>query len=89
MGQFKAFWVTKTDAGYEHSVIERDDNDLPDGDVLIQVDYSSLNYKNGLSATCQPGVTRNYPHTPGIDAAGTVIESSDSRPPYPYPGHSR
>jgi len=50
-------------------------NDLPDGDVLIRVQYSSLNYKDALSATGNRGVTRQYPHTPGIDAAGIVEES--------------
>ena len=50
-------------------------NDLPDGDVLIRVQYSSLNYKDALSATGNRGVTRRYPHTPGIDAAGIVEES--------------
>src|SRR5690606_32782997 len=45
---------------------------LPPGDVLVRVRYSSLNYKDALSATGNPGVTRNYPHTPGIDAAGEV-----------------
>ncbi len=47
-------------------------SDLPDGDVLIRVAYSSLNYKDALSAIGNRGVTRKYPHTPGIDAAGTV-----------------
>ena len=50
-------------------------NDLPKGDVLIRVSYSSLNYKDALSATGNRGVTRQYPHTPGIDAAGIVEES--------------
>jgi len=50
-------------------------NDLPKGDVLIRVKYSSLNYKDALSATGNRGVTRHYPHTPGIDAAGIVEES--------------
>jgi putative YhdH/YhfP family quinone oxidoreductase len=49
--------------------------DLPDGDVRIQVNYSSLNYKDALSAIGNRGVTRNFPHTPGIDAAGTVAQS--------------
>lgn len=49
--------------------------DLPDNDVLIRVYYSSLNYKDALSATGNRGVTRFYPHTPGIDAAGIVEES--------------
>jgi putative YhdH/YhfP family quinone oxidoreductase len=50
-------------------------NDLPDNDVLIRVQYSSLNYKDALSATGNRGVTRKYPHTPGIDAAGIVEDS--------------
>ena len=50
-------------------------NDLPKGDVLIRVLYSSLNYKDALSATGNRGVTRQYPHTPGIDAAGIVEKS--------------
>lgn len=73
---FSAFWVEKTDDGFVRSIVERDEADLPDGEVLIDVHFSSLNYKDGLSATGNPGVTRNFPHTPGIDAAGTVIESS-------------
>ena len=48
---------------------------LLDGDVLIKVNYSSLNYKDALSATGNPGVTRKYPHIPGIDASGIVEES--------------
>lgn len=48
-------------------------NDLPDSDVLIKVHYSSLNYKDALSASGNRGITKNYPHTPGIDAAGVVI----------------
>lgn len=49
---------------------------LPANEVLIEVHYSSLNYKDALSATGNKGVTRHYPHTPGIDAAGVVVESS-------------
>ena len=51
--------------------------DLPAGDLMVKVHYSSLNYKDALSATGRPGVTRHYPHTPGIDAAGVVIESDN------------
>ena len=51
--------------------------DLPDGDVTIRVRYSSLNYKDALSFSGNKGVTRNYPHTPGIDAAGEVLSSAD------------
>jgi acrylyl-CoA reductase (NADPH) len=54
-------------------------DDLPPGDVLLRVRYSSLNYKDALSATGNKGVTRRYPHTPGIDAAGVVEESSSQR----------
>jgi acrylyl-CoA reductase (NADPH) len=53
--------------------------DLPQGDVLIRVHYTSLNYKDALSASGHRGVTRTYPHTPGIDAAGVVEESADDR----------
>jgi len=53
-----------------------EDSQLPEGDVLIEVRYSSLNYKDALSASGNKGVTRSYPHTPGIDAAGVVLESS-------------
>lgn len=76
MSTFKAFWVEKTDAGVVHSVIERDVGDLPEGEVLVRVKFSSVNFKDALSARGMPGVTRNYPHTPGIDAAGVVQESS-------------
>ena len=74
---FQAFRVEKNDSGFTRSVIERDEGELPQGDLLIDVKFSSLNYKDGLSATGNPGVTRNFPHTPGIDAAGIVLESSD------------
>ena len=76
MRQFRAFWVEKTDDGVRHSVVERSTEDLPEGELLVQVHYSSVNYKDAMSARGLPGVTRNYPHTPGIDAAGIVAESS-------------
>lgn len=76
---FRAFRVEKNDSGFVRSVIERDVEDLPEGDVLIDVQYSSLNYKDALSATGNPGVTRVFPHTPGIDAAGSVLASTDTR----------
>ena len=72
---FRAFWVEKTATGFSYSITNREIADLPDGDVLIDVRYSSLNYKDALSATGNPGVTRKFPHTPGIDAAGVVRES--------------
>ena len=74
---FQAFRVDKTeDRKYPRGVVELEAADLPDGELLIDVAYSSLNYKDALSATGNPGVTRNFPHTPGIDAAGVVAESS-------------
>ncbi|MEC8349099.1 MAG: YhdH/YhfP family quinone oxidoreductase [Pseudomonadota bacterium] len=76
---FRAFRVEKNDSGFVRSVIEREVEDLPEGDVLIDVQYSSLNYKDALSATGNPGVTRVFPHTPGIDAAGSVLASTDTR----------
>ena len=74
---FKALVVEETeDKQFARSIKSRKINDLPDGDVLVQVVYSSLNYKDVLSATGNKGVTRNYPHTPGIDAAGIVADSA-------------
>ena len=82
MTAFRAFRVEKTeDRQYPRSVVERDTDELPAGELLIDVAYSSLNYKDALSATGNPGVTRNFPHTPGIDAAGTVVESSSAEFP--------
>ncbi|MFN2436119.1 MAG: YhdH/YhfP family quinone oxidoreductase [Desulfotignum sp.] len=81
---FDAFIVEETEDGrYSGCVRQSRVSDLPEGDVLIRVQYSSLNYKDALSATGNKGVTRNYPHTPGIDAAGTV---ADSRTPDFSPG---
>ena len=77
MTAFRAFRVAKTeDRQFPRSIEQRDSDDLPAGELLIDVAYSSLNYKDALSATGNPGVTRNFPHTPGIDAAGVVAESS-------------
>jgi putative YhdH/YhfP family quinone oxidoreductase len=72
--------VEKDAAGaVRRSVTQRNLADLPPGDVLIRVAYSSLNYKDALAAQAHPGVVRQLPHVPGIDAAGTVVESSDGR----------
>jgi putative YhdH/YhfP family quinone oxidoreductase len=54
-------------------------SDLPPGEVLVKVVYSSLNYKDALSAIGNRGVTKSYPHTPGVDAAGIVAKSDDDR----------
>lgn len=75
MDTFSALWVEETATGFSKAMTERALDSLPAGDVLIKVQYSSLNYKDALSASGNRGVTRNYPHTPGIDAAGVVVES--------------
>lgn len=72
---YQALVVSEKEGKYIQEVKELNTRDLPKGDVLIQVHYSSLNYKDALSAVGNKGVTKNYPHTPGIDAAGIVIES--------------
>ena len=73
---FQALVVRETaENTFTRSVETRNVSDLPPGDVLIEVRYSSLNYKDGLSASGSRGVTRNYPHTPGVDAAGVVVAS--------------
>ena len=77
MKTFKALESTKTDQGNTLSIIEKSIDDLPEGELLIKVKFSSLNYKDALSASGAPGVTRNYPHTPGIDAVGIVEETKD------------
>lgn len=75
---FKAMLVNGLEDGKFSSEIEtREISELPEGDVLINVKYSSLNYKDALSSTGNKGVTKKYPHTPGIDAAGVVIESNN------------
>lgn len=77
---YQAYVVDEAqDNTYQTSIKENSINDLPEGDVLINVQYSSLNYKDALSATGNKGVTRKFPHTPGIDSAGIVEESTDSR----------
>jgi len=73
---FKAFVTEETEKGFVSSVIQRSLEDLPEGDVLIKVLFSSLNYKDALSASGNKGVSKNYPHSPGIDAAGIVEESN-------------
>lgn len=74
---FKALVVHEAERGvYERRVEERTVDQLPAGDLLVRIHYSSLNYKDALSASGNRGVTRRYPHTPGIDAAGVVEVSN-------------
>src|SRR3546814_366078 len=77
MSSFKALQVSETTEGrFETRIVERTTDELPAGEVLIRVHYSSLNFKDALSASGNRGVTRSFPHTPGIDAAGVVASSS-------------
>lgn len=78
MTSFKAFVVSEQpDGRYTRQIVQRDVSELPANDTLVRVRYSSLNYKDALSATGNKGVTRTYPHTPGIDAAGEIVECAN------------
>ena len=75
--RFKAMIVEEqSEKKFTRTIGSRAISDLPEGPLLIKVHYSSLNYKDALSATGNRGVTRNFPHTPGIDAAGVVVEDT-------------
>lgn len=75
---FKALLVEQPEKKvFTRKIVQRQIDDLPAGELLVRVNYSSLNFKDALSATGNPGVTRDYPHTPGIDAAGEVIDCDD------------
>jgi acrylyl-CoA reductase (NADPH) len=74
---FRAILITKTDAGQSAQVTELDEGQLPDGDVTVRVEYSTINYKDGLAITGKGPVVRKFPMVPGIDLAGTVEASGD------------
>lgn len=79
MTTFRAVLITQDAAKATHAEIAQvDRSQLPPGEVLVRVKYSSLNYKDGLAVTCKPGVVRTYPMAPGIDFAGVVEESSSA-----------
>ncbi|UYM16457.1 acrylyl-CoA reductase (NADPH) [Endozoicomonas euniceicola] len=75
---FKALVLEQQDKQTLSSIQQLDESALPEGDVLVAVDYSSLNYKDGLAITGKGKIIRDFPMVPGIDFAGTVIESSSS-----------
>ncbi|RUT78997.1 YhdH/YhfP family quinone oxidoreductase [Ancylomarina longa] len=77
--QFKGFVVEEHEDRFIRSIKTRSISDLPENDLLIKVRYSSLNYKDALSASGNKGVTKKYPHTPGIDAVGTVVASDTAK----------
>ncbi len=76
---FRAFVVNKTADHFTAQVQTLTQDDLPPGEVLIHVAYSSMNYKDALACTPDGKVVRSYPFVPGIDLAGVVVESSDER----------
>ena len=76
---FKALVLNQQDKSTIATVEQLDDSSLPDGDVLVGVEYSSLNYKDGLAITGKGKIVRDFPMVPGIDYAGKVISSTDDR----------
>lgn len=77
---FNALLVEKDDDGKTHAEVQQiDESRLPEGDVTVAVEYSTVNYKDGLCIGPGGGLVRNYPHVPGIDFAGTVEVSEDGR----------
>jgi acrylyl-CoA reductase (NADPH) len=73
---FRCYLVTKeADGNVAGELTERPLDELPEGEVLIRVEYSSLNYKDALAARGHPGVNKQFPHVPGVDAAGIVAQS--------------
>lgn len=76
---FKGILISKDAAGYRAQLQDIDESLLPEGDVSVQVEWSTLNYKDGLAITGKSPVVRRFPMVPGIDFAGTVLESSHPR----------
>lgn len=76
---FRAFIVEKTAEGFQAGLKELDRASLPEGEILVKVAYSGVNYKDGLASIAEGKVVRTYPMVPGIDLAGVVEESSDAR----------
>ena len=77
--KFKAYVSQEVENGlYIRSIKQRDLSDLPNNDIIINVKYSTLNYKDALSARGHRGISRYYPHTPGVDAVGVVYSSKSS-----------
>src|SRR5256884_4871268 len=76
---FKAFVVDKKEDGFTATFKDLTEADLPPGEVLVKVAYSSVNYKDGLAAIPEGKIVLSYPFVPGVDLAGVVAESSDAR----------
>src|ERR1700682_3374393 len=76
LGTFKAIRIDKADKGTTAALTQFDEAELMDGDVTVRVEYSALNYKDGLAVTGKAPVVRRFPMIAGIDFAGTVEQSS-------------
>jgi putative YhdH/YhfP family quinone oxidoreductase len=77
---FQALRIIEDESGkFVRNIIERKIDDLPACEVLIKVHFAGLNFKDALSSIGNKGVTKNYPHTPGIDGAGTVVECNNAK----------
>lgn len=76
---FRAFIVNRTEAGFKAGLEELSHAELPEGEVLVKVVYSGVNYKDGLASIPEGKIVRTYPFVPGIDLAGAIVESSDTR----------
>jgi acrylyl-CoA reductase (NADPH) len=77
--QYRGYQINKTEAGQSCELKQLTDDDLMEGDVTVEVEFSTLNYKDGLALTGKAPVVRTFPMTPGIDFAGTVTSSLNSR----------
>ena len=77
---FNAIVIEKNDRGDLTAAVQQLTNDqLPSGNVTVAVEYSTVNYKDGLCMKANGGLVREYPHVPGVDFAGTVEATDDSR----------
>jgi len=74
---YKAFVIKKKDSVFEYNIDKKYFREIPKNDLLIKVNYTNINFKDVMSCKGNPAITRRFPHTPGIDACGTVISSSD------------
>ena len=73
---FKAYQIEELNGVFSGSVKTLETPSIDEGHIIVKVDYSSLNYKDALAATGVKGIVRQYPFIPGIDSAGTVIQTS-------------
>jgi len=77
--QFQGYQINKTDEGQSCELKQLNDDDLMEGDVTFKVEYSTLNYKDGLALTGSSPVVRKFPLTPGVDSCGTVLNSGSDK----------